>query len=880
MSTISNLVVRLTADTKGFHAGMASAASDVRVTEGRMNRLAAGTASLGSALTRSLTVPAVVLGGVSVHMALDWEDAFLKIKALVGESGSQIERYKQSVLELGGEVGKSPKELADALYFITSAGIHGAAALDVLDASAKASAAGLGETKVVADAVTSAVNAYGPGVLSASRATDVLIASVREGKMAPEQLAASIGRVMPTAAALNVSFDQVGATIASLSRGGLKAAESVTALRSIFTTTLKPTQQMEDRLKTVGLSSSELRDSLGKNGLLPTLSMLSDRFHGNVKAMADVFGNVRGLTGVLSILGPNAAKNAQIFDNLAHSTGATAKAYADSEGASRKMKRALAQLEAAGISIGEVLLPVIADIAGGIGGLIKKFNFLPASAKKFAAWGLVVAALAGPVLYLVSGVIRLGQAIAGSRLYTILAADAQSIWNAAMGTGVVTVEANTIAAEANTIAQTANVVSTEAEVVVKEQQSIMAMAAGSALQFNTTATEANTVATGTAAATQGGFRSAMGATVSTFGGASVILTAAAAAYMGIKWASDQATEAQRALELQSAATTANLNAFQAHYDTVHNVRNVLGQGVTSATSKVTSIEIRTGGKGTKAVDDLQHKIEVLQKMAASGIDIGHAHTKHTVEDFFAMRKKVIAQLHVTGKDADIILRQMFGKKYTLKAPDVKKLTGAFRGAASATEVDLKLLLKISKTQGDRVATTFAQGMANKGEATSAKAALIAAKSLEKLKPGTKPYQQGLALAVSYAQGITSGVTNCHTAGGAIAAAVWDSVQAVNKAHSPSKVAIGHGKNAALSYAMGLTSGIPQVRKAATDVAGVGMAGMNAAVVDQVSGSGSRAMPVFDGCIFVDSTQAGVERLARLAFAGQDDIEARQGAMSS
>ncbi|BCV00221.1 MAG: hypothetical protein CM15mV33_840 [uncultured marine virus] len=59
------------------------------------------------------------------------------------------------------ETGRGPQELADAMFFIASAGLRGATAMEVLNASAKAAAIGLGQTKAVADAATSAVNAYG-----------------------------------------------------------------------------------------------------------------------------------------------------------------------------------------------------------------------------------------------------------------------------------------------------------------------------------------------------------------------------------------------------------------------------------------------------------------------------------------------------------------------------------------------------------------------------------------------------------------------------------------------------------------------------------------------------------------------------------------------
>ena len=105
-------------------------------------------------------------------MAADYQSSMQKINGLVGISQKQVNAWSDDILELGKTLPQSPKDLADAMFFITSAGLRGKTALDALKQSAKASAAGLGETKVVADAVTSAMNAYGKKNLSAAQATD------------------------------------------------------------------------------------------------------------------------------------------------------------------------------------------------------------------------------------------------------------------------------------------------------------------------------------------------------------------------------------------------------------------------------------------------------------------------------------------------------------------------------------------------------------------------------------------------------------------------------------------------------------------------------------------------------------------------------------
>ena len=73
------------------------------------------------------------------------------------------------------------------------------------------------------------MNAYKDMNLTATDATDVLTAAVREGKLEASALAGSMGNVLPTAsAALGVSFNDVGAAMAAMSRTGTDAASGNT----------------------------------------------------------------------------------------------------------------------------------------------------------------------------------------------------------------------------------------------------------------------------------------------------------------------------------------------------------------------------------------------------------------------------------------------------------------------------------------------------------------------------------------------------------------------------------------------------------------------------------------------------------------------------
>lgn len=360
-----SLRINLLANTKGLTAGLDKASS-------KLQAFGAKTKAVGQSL-KSIQLPMLLAGGAAVKMAFDFDKSMTQIKSLVGIASDEVDQMGVSVREMAKQTGISSNEAADALFFITSAGLRGKEAMNVLSASLKAAAIGLGETATVADLATSAMNAYGSDVLSATNATDVMVASVREGKLEASELAGSMGRVLPIASAMGVQFHEVGAAFAALSRTGTNAAEAATQIRGILASILKPSTQAEEMLNKLSLSSTGLRKSLREDGLLATLEILKEKFEGNDMAAQTVFGNVRALSGVMDLLGSNVDTTREIFDKMTDSVGTAGKAFdIFAESKSAKMKKALNSAKEAFSELGMVLLDAVLPFIEKVSSFVTK----------------------------------------------------------------------------------------------------------------------------------------------------------------------------------------------------------------------------------------------------------------------------------------------------------------------------------------------------------------------------------------------------------------------------------------------------------------------------------------------------------------------------
>lgn len=314
----------------------------------------------GARMSAAITAPIVGLGFAAGKAFVDFDTAFTKIAALVGVPAAELEVLRQQVLALGPEVAQSPLDLANALYFVTSSGFAASESMAVVDAAARGAAAGLGSTALVADLVTTAMNAYGHENLAAATATDILVAAIREGKADPEAFAGALSKAIASAALLGVSFDEVAASVAALSLAGIPAAEAGTALNQMFANLIKPTEKAKETLDAYGLSMQGLRDLLESEGPVAVIRLLSKTFGENEEAMSAVFGNIRSLRFANSILALSEEQVNQVFKATANSAGDLNKAFdIASQSAGFKLKASMSELNATMIELGAVLIPMV-----------------------------------------------------------------------------------------------------------------------------------------------------------------------------------------------------------------------------------------------------------------------------------------------------------------------------------------------------------------------------------------------------------------------------------------------------------------------------------------------------------------------------------------
>ena len=356
---------------------------------------------VGNALTMGVTTPLLAAGTASVKMALDAESSFAKVSTIADQTVLSYDRMKTGVVEASNQSGIAIVDFNEALYQAISAGVDSGNAIAFTTNMVKLAKGGFTETSKAVDVVTTALNAYGLEASEASAVSDKLIVTQNLGKTTVDELAASLGRVIPTAKNVNVDFDNVSAAMATLTKNGIATAEATTYYNSMLNELGKSGTAADKALRQLTKKGfAELITS--GSSMTDILTLLQDHAKKSGKSLSDMFGSAEASKAALTIMKNDGKEYNQILKEMQKSAGATEKAYKKMNDTDlEKFKREINKLKNAGIQAGGKLLPIVTKGVEGIGKLADSFSKLSPEQQEAILKTAGFAAAVGPVVKVV-----------------------------------------------------------------------------------------------------------------------------------------------------------------------------------------------------------------------------------------------------------------------------------------------------------------------------------------------------------------------------------------------------------------------------------------------------------------------------------------------
>lgn len=295
--------------------------------------------------------------GECVEAADRFEYAMTKVQSIAQVDDSALAGMGEEIQELAVTYGASANEIAEATYQAISASVDAGEATDFVANAMKLARGGFTDTVTAVDVLTTTLNSYGQEANTTEHIMDALVTTQNLGKTTVGELAENLGQVIPTAAGLNVSLDNLSAAYIQLTKNGVNTANSTTYINGLLT-------ELSDKGSTVGkVLKKETGQSFGElmasgKSLGDVIQILGENVNGNAEAFLNMFGNVRAARGALTIFNNGADAFNASLEAIGDSAGAANKAFetmADtSEMTNKRMEAATENLK---VSIGEALLP-------------------------------------------------------------------------------------------------------------------------------------------------------------------------------------------------------------------------------------------------------------------------------------------------------------------------------------------------------------------------------------------------------------------------------------------------------------------------------------------------------------------------------------------
>lgn len=366
----------------------------------------------GSALTVGLTAPIVAAAGYATKAATDFESAFAGVRKTVDATEEQLNELETGIRDMSKELPSSANEIAAVAE---SAGQLGIQTDNILGFSKAMIDLG-NATNMSANEAASALAQFANITQMSQKDFDRLgsvIVDLGNNSATTEKDIVNMGmRLAGAGKQVGMTEAQIMAISAALASVGIEAEAGGSAFSKVMVNmqlaASKGGKDLDNFAKVAGMSSSEFAKAYKENAAGALTAFVSGL--GKLKESGgDAIGTLDDM-GITEVRMRDALlRSAGAGDVLSESIDRASKAWDENNALTKeaeqrygttesKMKIAKNEIDDAAITIGKNLLPVVADLAGGLADAAQAFGSMDPAAQKAVIALLGVVAGIGPVL--------------------------------------------------------------------------------------------------------------------------------------------------------------------------------------------------------------------------------------------------------------------------------------------------------------------------------------------------------------------------------------------------------------------------------------------------------------------------------------------------
>lgn len=423
---LGSAVGYLLLDTSNFKKGLTTALQDMQTffdkstkAGDKMTALSSAMRKTGSTLTKTVTLPLVGLGTVSVKTAATFESAMSQVQATMGLTADSTSELKGQTVntmdslsslakQMGAETKFSATEAAEALNNMAMAGYNVNEIYDALPEVLNLASAGALDLDYATQLAANGLNVMGYGTDRLSELSNKLAVTASSAYGSVSDFGEGLLVAGGAAKSANLNFTDIFTALGILGDAGISAAEGGTKLRNVILSLYAPTDVAAEELNTLGIQTQDANGNV--RDFQEVLKDLSGALDGlseadRINAINTIF-NKADIAGVNALLS-NCTDRWDELSSTIDNAGDAAEQMSDTQldNLNGQLTILMSGLEGLAIAFGEALLPLVKDVTAFIQSVVTWLNNLNDEQVQTITKVLEFAAALGPILLIGSKVV-------------------------------------------------------------------------------------------------------------------------------------------------------------------------------------------------------------------------------------------------------------------------------------------------------------------------------------------------------------------------------------------------------------------------------------------------------------------------------------------
>ena len=252
MSSVLDLVAKITIDTTGFDAGLDKSKKKATGFGGVVKK---GFGTLAGAATKAIAgagAAALAFGGASIKTGMNFDSAMSQVAATMGDNADKMVEYngksmksidalREYAQEMGRTTSFSATEASEALNYMALAGYDAETSMKMLPNVLNLAAAGAMDLGAASDMVTDAQSALSLTTKETTDMVDQMAKTSSTTNTSVAQLGEAILTIGATARNVKGGTAELNQVLGILADNGIKGSEGGTHLRNMLLSLQNPT---------------------------------------------------------------------------------------------------------------------------------------------------------------------------------------------------------------------------------------------------------------------------------------------------------------------------------------------------------------------------------------------------------------------------------------------------------------------------------------------------------------------------------------------------------------------------------------------------------------------------------------------------------------